>query len=123
MIDSGTWPMKMQYLTCDEYNGNNTPEREIDLQTSFMEVSEQATFGSFSLPIDNIPFNGNSFIEFDMNLSKLQMKDGNILSSESFGKWSSGFNNNLLIGSSDQMLKLKAAVVYRVYTVVVSLMH
>lgn len=120
MIDTGTWPMKMQYLTCDEYNGKNTPKREIDLKSSFMKFSESATYGNFTFPTANRAFNGNSFIKFDMSLSKLEVKNGNINSSVSLANWSAGFNNTLLI-VSNQTLKLKAAVVYRVYTVVVSL--
>lgn len=120
MIDSGTWPMKMQYLTCDEYNGTNTPERDIDLRSSFMNIAEPATFGNYSFPIANRAFNGNSFIKFDMSLSKVEVKDGYINSSISIAKWSSGFNNNLL-SVFNETSKLKAAVVYRIKTVVVSL--
>lgn len=120
MIDSGTWPLKMQYMTCDEYNGKNTPVREIDLKSSFINVAEPVTFGNFSFPITNRAFNGNSFIKFDMSLSKLKVKDGNINSSISLAKWSSGFNNNLL-SVSDETSKLRAAIVYRVRTVIVSL--
>lgn len=119
MIDSGKWPMKMQYLTCDEFNGKNTPEREIDLKSSFLNVAEPATFGNFSFPIANRTFNSNSFIKFNMSLLKLMVKDGNINSSVSLAKWTSGFNNNLL-SVSNETSKLKAAVVYRVKTVVVS---
>lgn len=109
----------MKYLTCDEYNGKNTPEREIDLKSSFINVTEPATFGNFSFSAANRAFNGNVFIQFEMSLSKLMVKDGNINSSVSLAKWISGFNNNLL-SVSNETSKLKAAVVYRVKTVVVS---
>lgn len=120
MIDSRTWPMKMQYLTCDEYNGKNTPERKIDLVNFFMNVAEPATFGNFSFPTMKRAFNGISSIKFSMTLSKLEVKDGKINSSVGLAKWTPGTNNSLL-SVFNITSKLKAAVVYRVKTVVVSL--
>lgn len=38
MFQSGYWPTDMKFLTCDEYDGKNSPPRKIDLKTSFMKV-------------------------------------------------------------------------------------
>ncbi|KPJ17158.1 Glutamate receptor, ionotropic kainate 2 [Papilio machaon] len=38
LLDSGNWPNDMKYITCDEYDGKNTPNRTLDLKTAFREV-------------------------------------------------------------------------------------
>lgn len=39
MFQAGAWP-KMTYLSCDDYDGSNTPERGIDLKSYFVGVKE-----------------------------------------------------------------------------------
>jgi glutamate receptor, ionotropic, invertebrate len=50
ILSSGSWPPNMKYLTCDEYDGTNSPEHTIDLRTAFSEVkiAETARFNSAS---------------------------------------------------------------------------
>lgn len=59
MLVAGTWQKNMTYLTCDEYDGKNTPERAIDLKSYFIGIKEPTTYGNFSLATrPNTPFNG-----------------------------------------------------------------
>jgi len=38
MLQSGAWPKDMEYLNCDDFQGGNTPERNIDLRQYFTQV-------------------------------------------------------------------------------------
>lgn len=41
MINDGSWPKNMQYITCDDYDGKNTPERSgLDLRKYFTKVRQ-----------------------------------------------------------------------------------
>lgn len=40
VYQKNSWlPSEMEYLTCDNFNGENTPARDIDLRSSFINVS------------------------------------------------------------------------------------
>lgn len=39
ILQKGAWPPSMKYLTCDEYDGTNSPDHTIDLRTEFVAVS------------------------------------------------------------------------------------
>lgn len=38
MLQSGAWTANMEYLGCDDFQGGNTPERNIDLKQYFIQV-------------------------------------------------------------------------------------
>lgn len=38
ILQANAWPPQMKYLTCDEFDGTNTPEHTIDLRSYFVEV-------------------------------------------------------------------------------------
>lgn len=120
MLLTGTWPTNMQYLTCDEYDGTNTPERTIDLKSFFVNVMEPATYGNFSFPTGNTPFSGHSMMKFVMDISVVSVQGGSSVSTKSLGNWTAGLNSPLVVKSDNDMKNFTAAVVYRVYTVVVS---
>lgn len=120
MLLTGTWPTNMQYLTCDAYDGTNTPERSIDLKSYFMSVNEPATYGNFSFPSGNVPFNGHSFMKFDMDMSVVSVQGGASVSTKVLGNWTAGLSSPIVVKSAEDMKNFTAAVVYRVYTVVVS---
>ncbi|XP_059221283.1 ionotropic receptor 25a isoform X3 [Stomoxys calcitrans] len=37
LLQSGTWPIDMEYLHCDDFQGGNTPKRNINLKQAFMQ--------------------------------------------------------------------------------------
>lgn len=40
MIAEGAWPKEMSYITCDDYDGKNTPPRDgMDLRKYFSKVA------------------------------------------------------------------------------------
>lgn len=120
MLLTGTWPTNMQYLTCDDYDGTNTPERAIDLKSFFVNVKEPATYGNFTFPSGNTPFNGHSMMKFDMDISVVSVQGGSSVSTKNLGNWTAGLSSPILVKSADDMKNFTAAIVYRVYTVVVS---
>lgn len=38
ILQNGLWPPNMKYLTCDEYDGTNSPDHSIDLRSYFIDV-------------------------------------------------------------------------------------
>lgn len=120
MLLTGTWPTNMQYLTCDDYDGTNTPDRTIDLRSFFVNVKEPATYGNFSFPSGQTPFNGHAMMKFDMDIAVVSVQGGASVSTKTLGNWTAGLNSQILVKSDDDMKNFTAAIVYRVYTVVVS---
>lgn len=122
MLESGAWPSNFEYLTCEDYDGNNTPERSTDLKSFFIGVKEPTSYGgSFSFPTDGTPFNGHSFQKFKMEMSVASIQNGVSVNKKQLGSWSSGLREPILANSIEEMKEYAAALVYRVVTVVVSI--
>lgn len=51
MLQSGAWPKDMEYLNCDDFQGGNTPERNIDLRQYFTQVCSALSPSQNSLPL------------------------------------------------------------------------
>lgn len=121
MLVSGTWPTNMQYLSCDDYDGTNTPNRSIDLKSYFTSANNiQPSYGNFSFPKQNVNFNGNSFMKFDMEISSISIRGGASVNTKPLGTWTAGLSSPLNIIAPDDMRNLTADVVYRVFTVEVN---
>uniref|UniRef100_A0A8D8MDM1 Glutamate receptor ionotropic, kainate 3 n=1 Tax=Culex pipiens TaxID=7175 RepID=A0A8D8MDM1_CULPI len=118
ILQVGAWPPNMKYLTCDEYDGSNTPNHTIDLKSAFIEVTEPATYGPLEFPKGKTSFNGHSYMKFDMDISAVTIRGGASVSTKTLGKWEAGLDNPLRIANEGDMKNLTADIVYRVYTVV-----
>lgn len=123
-MQSGTWPANPQYITCEEYDNTNTPNRTIDLKTSLMAVTEPTAYGDFVWPstVGSEPFNGYSYMKFDMDIKANYLLKGATSASRPLGTWSAGLNSTLNITDQKTMVSLTAAIIYRVYTVLVIIM-
>lgn len=44
MLQSGAWPKDMEYLNCDDFQGGNTPQRNLDLREYFTKVAVKLWF-------------------------------------------------------------------------------
>lgn len=64
LLDSGKWPNDMKYITCDDYDGKNTPNRTLDLKTAFQEVRSVAQIRN-SHGLLFLPQNFTSVVEFE----------------------------------------------------------
>ncbi|XP_018787692.1 PREDICTED: ionotropic receptor 25a [Bactrocera latifrons] len=119
MLQSGAWPKNMQYIGCDEFQGGNTPERNIDLRTAFTMVQEPTSYGMFELVTQpGKSFNGYSYMKFEMDINVLQIRGGNSVNTKSIGTWTAGLDSPLVVKDEDVMKNLTADTVYRIFTVV-----
>lgn len=120
MLSSNNWPQDMEYLTCNNYTGSNTPERLLDLKSFFVNISQPTSYGTFSFANDTKPFNGYSLMKFDMDVMTVSVRHGVVYSENVIGNWTAGLTSPLMIKSNKSIEELKAQRIYRVYTVVVS---
>ncbi|GBP52444.1 Ionotropic receptor 25a [Eumeta japonica] len=116
LLDSGKWPSNMKYISCDDYDGQNTPNRTLDLKSSFKEVKETPSYAPFYIPDDD-PMNGRSYMEFSTELSAVTVKDGASIGSKNLGSWKAGLSSPLLLTDPDNMSDYSAQLVYRIVTV------
>lgn len=121
MILSANWPEDMEYLTPENYTGSNTPERSIDLRSFFVKTSVAASYGKFALANDNVPFNGNSTMKFDMDILSVSIQSSMKYNEKPIGSWTAGFKSPLRIESIDSLKHLKVTKTYRVAVVEVSI--
>lgn len=120
MLQSGAWPSNSKYITCDDYDGTNTPDRVVDLKSFFVGVTEPTSYGDFSLVTKaNSQFNGYSFMKFEMDISAVSVRSGASVNTKNLGTWSTGLQQPLNIRETEEIKNLTAATVYRVFTVVV----
>lgn len=59
-------------------------------------------------------------MKFDMDISSVSILQGASVNTKQLGTWKAGLDTNLTIKDETEMKNLTAAVVYRIYTVVVS---
>lgn len=116
MLQSGEWPTNMPYITCDDYDGMNSPDRKLDLRSSFIEVQEPSSYGNLTFPTGNTPFNGHTWMKFNMEISSVVLVNGPV-STKSIGNWTADISAPIHVDSHEEIANLSAAVVYRVYTV------
>lgn len=119
MQQSGDWPTNMQHISCNDYDGTNSPVRDIDLRTAFVNVHATPIYGNFTFPPANMPFNGNSWMQFKMDISAVSVLDGITVSVKPLGNWMADISAPIQVNSIDDMSELTAAQVYRVGTVLV----
>lgn len=112
----GAWQRNnvTNHITCDDYDGHNSPKRiGLNLRKYFnKESTETPTYGPMQ-----IVQNGHSFMEFSMQLSAVGVRDGASDKSLPLGTWRAGFDNNLTLLDTQLMKNYTAAVVYRIVTV------
>uniref|UniRef100_A0A182YN05 Ionotropic receptor 25a n=1 Tax=Anopheles stephensi TaxID=30069 RepID=A0A182YN05_ANOST len=119
ILQSGSWPSNMKYITCEDYDGTNTPNHTIDLKTAFVEVTEPTTFGPFEIPKGaKVPFNGNTFMKFDMDINAVSIRSGASVNTRNLGTWEASLGAPINVANEAEIKNLTADVVYRVYTVV-----
>lgn len=115
MITNGSWPLNLEYETCESFNGTNSPPRNgLDLLSAINLTSELTPiYGPLS-----ITTNGESRMEFDMKISGITFSNGVLETLELLGSWS--FGNGLDLLKKSSLDPYIADVVYKVVTVLVS---
>ncbi|XP_077296416.1 ionotropic receptor 25a isoform X2 [Arctopsyche grandis] len=116
LLEIGNLQKNMDYITCDEYDGKNSPNRTIELRTSFIQVEEPPTYAPLYLS-DDVFMNGKSYMEFTLDISAVSIKDGSPVGSRPLGTWKSGLSTELQLVDQTAMKNYTAQVVYRIVTV------
>lgn len=118
MLQAGAWPANMKYLLCDKFEGSNTPDNTIDLKSYFTQITEPTSYGTFEF--SNNPFNGHSYMKFDMDISRVTIENKASVNTKTLGFWNAGLTNQINVTDTVEIKNLTAAVVYRIFTVVVN---
>lgn len=92
---NGLWPSEPPQITCDEFNGNNTPVRNFNFLKQLNKTSAanefQPTFAGFHWGKKN----GEHRAEFDMKVSLIVIDNGNPISTDELGTWEAGIDSPL----------------------------
>ncbi|KAF7998303.1 hypothetical protein HCN44_009701 [Aphidius gifuensis] len=117
--EDGSWPYEPPHITCNEYNGNNTPIRNFDflkqLNKTMTNNDFQPTFASFYWGRKN----GQHHAKFDMKVSLIVIDNGNTISTDELGTWEAGIDSPLkLSGINNEKVSNHTAVTsFRIVTV------
>jgi len=112
MIQKSNWPV-LKFLTCDEYDGSNSPANVVNLQEAFTKVEQKPSYAPWKF--GSAPFNGKSFMEFDVQISAVSILGGSSVSTKNVAKWKAG--GELTDDGTEANIKnYSASTVYRVYT-------
>lgn len=88
-----------------------------------MAVTEPTAYGDFVWPSragsTSELFNGYSYMKFDMDVKANYIVKGATSSSRALGTWSAGLNSTINITDQKTMGSLTAAIIYRIYTILV----
>ncbi|XP_031337563.1 ionotropic receptor 25a-like [Photinus pyralis] len=121
LLSSNHWPKNMSYVTCDEYDEKKKyPTRDpLLLRKSLSQVlGEELAYGPFRV----IPNGGNgkNFMQFDMELRAITFKNGSAREPVYIGKWKASLEqqSNVDFADSENLVKYRADVIYRVFTIV-----
>uniref|UniRef100_A0A1I8PVZ8 Ionotropic glutamate receptor C-terminal domain-containing protein n=2 Tax=Stomoxys calcitrans TaxID=35570 RepID=A0A1I8PVZ8_STOCA len=119
LLQSGTWPIDMKYLHCDDFQGGNTPERNINLKQAFVQINEPTSYSDFELAKQpGTPFNGHSYARFAMEINVVQFLDKNSPNRKSIGIWNAGLDSPFEVEDEENIKSIAAPIVYRVSTIV-----
>lgn len=93
--EDGSWPYEPPHITCNEYNGTNTPIRNFDflkkLNKTMANNDFQSTFASFYWGKKN----GQHHAKFDMKVSLVVIDNGNTIATDELGTWEAGIDSPL----------------------------
>ncbi|XP_046623427.1 ionotropic receptor 25a [Neodiprion virginianus] len=116
-IDAGQWSSNVDRLTCDSYNGTNTPARNIGFLEFLKNVTSsndfQPTYANFTWGEKN----GQHQASFKMTVTLVTIADNNPVSTEDAGSWDAGIDRRLEVISEDLVANHTAQTSYRVVTV------
>ncbi|XP_057341195.1 ionotropic receptor 25a [Microplitis mediator] len=116
-IKNNKWPNEPYHITCDEFNGTNTPVRNLDLLPHLREATTngfEPTFAGFYWGNSN----GEHHAEFDMLIQMVVIENGNVVSADNLGTWKADIESPLnLTDSESKVAKHTAVTSFRIVTV------
>ena len=103
----------VSYIQCNDYKGNNTPQRSFNLRSNFVRLTELSLLKNFHLVTEKTDaFNGFSSATFDMDISLLLNETSTIL-----GSWTAQMNSPINITDKNKTKLLKQVQKFRVATI------
>ncbi|KAK0083400.1 hypothetical protein PV325_008825 [Microctonus aethiopoides] len=114
-----SWPSEPRYMTCNEYQGNNTPERNFNflkfLNKSTSDDDFKPTFASFHWGKKN----GEHRAKFEMKVSMVMIDNGNPVSIDDLAEWPAGIDSPLEFSESNKQLVINHTAItsFRIVTV------
>lgn len=113
MKDTNVWPT-LEYTKCNDYTETEPIARgNINLLQTLKSTKVPLSFGPIS-----ITSNGNSAMQFDVNVNMLQFRAGSIVKNEAIGTWMVGEPDNFKLKAGQSLAGYAARTQYKVVTVV-----
>uniref|UniRef100_A0ABM1IVT1 Glutamate receptor ionotropic, kainate 2 n=1 Tax=Polistes dominula TaxID=743375 RepID=A0ABM1IVT1_POLDO len=114
-IEQEDWPLEPFHISCDDYNGNNTPSRNFDFLEKLRITSKNLTpsYAAFQWGEKN----GQHGADFSMSINLVYIEKETIVSTENTGSWSAGINTPLEV-SNNIIVNNTAVTSYRIVTVI-----
>ncbi|XP_011312741.1 glutamate receptor ionotropic, kainate 2 [Fopius arisanus] len=114
------WPPEPRHITCDEFNRNNTPTRNLDFLEKLKNVGQIVKFEPTYAGFHWGDKNGEHQANFTMKMSLVVIDNGNAISTNDLGTWPAGINSHLKLSTSqtEAVLNHTAVKSFRVVTVI-----
>ncbi|CAD6204011.1 GSCOCT00009832001.2-RA-CDS, partial [Cotesia congregata] len=117
-IKKKSWPtsLKPRFITCEEYNGNNTPTYNFDLLGELRNATTnklEPTFTRFHWGENN----GEHHAEFNIGVNMVVINDGNSIFSDDLGLWNVDICSPLTSKTNTTLAHYTEVPTYRIVTV------
>ncbi|XP_063241815.1 ionotropic receptor 25a [Bacillus rossius redtenbacheri] len=113
MVEAGTFPTDIKYVTCDEYTEETAPTRtNLGLMEALKEVKQEPSYAPIRLEK-----NGLSYMEFTLKMTRANIVNSKLEKSEEVGTWKAGFDEPLQISDESILSNMTAITFYRIVTV------
>ena len=110
----------MEHLTCQEYNGSNTPQQEIDLKEDFLKVPNHTVYGAiiYPDPASQLAFNDYAYYGIEKLtiyrfIANVYISVGHVLLG----------SNEMIITNNNAVKAVQPETILHVAVVVVSVIH
>ncbi|CAG0883411.1 unnamed protein product [Cyprideis torosa] len=116
LFAAGGYSAAWAITTCAAFEEANPPlpRTGMDLRAAFEAATITPTYGPLSLSGGN----GNSYMEFNLDMTKLSIIKGKITESKRIGNYTTGLPGTVSSVDEDELSSFKAITVYKVVTVV-----
>ncbi|XP_034949070.1 ionotropic receptor 25a-like isoform X2 [Chelonus insularis] len=120
-VKENLWPTEPEYITCEEFNGTNTPVRNLDLLSKLKEVTSNSDFKATFADFQWGNANGDHQAKFDMDINYLSNdKTNHMLTSKLIGSWSAGIDSKIEFqnNSIEEIKTHQVSMNYRIVVVI-----
>lgn len=100
-IEAGQWPLDNDHLTCESYNGSNTPTRRLPFLEHLKNITSASDGNEFKPTYANFTWgerNGEHHASFNTDITLVTIVNSQPVSTEKIGSWDAGIDRNLEVG-------------------------